>query len=88
LERKTLNQEQDLEGKYLCKEITNTEIPRFIKDTEAETSQCRRVCRLQKQQSFFDKVPSGLRPQPGGRADPQTSMRLPSQRRVGLQGRL
>jgi hypothetical protein len=47
-----------------------------------------RACGRQKQQSFLDRVPSGLHPQPGGRAETQTPGLLPCQRRVGLQGRL
>jgi hypothetical protein len=37
------------------------------------------------QQSFLDRVPSGLHPQPGGRAKTQTPDDLPCQRRVSLQ---
>jgi hypothetical protein len=46
----------------------------------------RRSSWSQKQQSFLDRVPLGLHPQPGGRADPQTSVYLPHQRRAYLQG--
>ena len=38
-----------------------------------ESTPCRRVCRPQKQQSFLDKVPSGLHLQSGGRAELPTS---------------
>jgi hypothetical protein len=41
--------------------------------------------RLQKQQSFWDRIHSGLHSQPGGRAETQTSKYLPCQRRVSLQ---
>jgi hypothetical protein len=41
-------------------------------------------CRPQKQQNFLDRVSSGLHPQPGGRAEHQTSVHLPCQRRACL----
>jgi hypothetical protein len=41
-----------------------------------------------KQQSFLDRVPSGLHPQSGGRAETQTAGHLPCQKRVSLQGGL
>jgi hypothetical protein len=47
-----------------------------------------RVCGQQKQQSFSDRVPPGLHPQRGGKAETQTSGHLLLQRRVGLQGGL
>jgi hypothetical protein len=47
-----------------------------------------RAPELQKQQSFLDRVFSGLHPQPGGRAETQTPRHLPCQSRVGLQGGL
>ena len=46
----------------------------------SETSPSRRACRQQKQQSFLDRILSGLHPQPGGRAETQTSGHLPHQR--------
>ena len=52
----------------------------------SETSLHRRVHGPQNQQSFLDKVASGLHPQPGGRAETQISVHLPHQRRVSLQG--
>ena len=45
-----------------------------------------RACGRQKQQSFLVRVPSDLHPQPGGRAETQTTGHLPCQRKVGLQG--
>jgi hypothetical protein len=42
----------------------------------------------QKQQSFLDRVPSGLHLQPGDGVETQTPGHLPCQRRVGLQGGL
>jgi hypothetical protein len=42
----------------------------------------------QKQQSFLDRVPSSLHPQPEGRAKNKFPGHLPCQRRVGLQGGL
>jgi hypothetical protein len=54
----------------------------------SETSPQRRTHRPQKQNSFLDRASLGLHPQPGGRAEPQSSVRLPCQRRVGLQGGL
>jgi hypothetical protein len=43
---------------------------------------------LQLQQSFLDRVPLGLHPQPGDRAETQTPGHLTCQRRVSLQGGL
>jgi hypothetical protein len=51
-----------------------------------ENSLHRRAHGQQKQQRILDKVPSGLHPQPGGRAETQTPGHLPCQRRVSLQG--
>lgn len=45
-----------------------------------------RACGGQKKQGFLDRVPLGLHPQPGGRAEPQTPGHIPCQRKVGLQG--
>ena len=67
----------------------------------SETSLLRRAHEPQKQQSLLDRVPSGLHPQPGDRAETQTSGHLPlpeeslpaesavttgTQERVGLPG--
>jgi hypothetical protein len=43
----------------------------------SESSPSRGTCWPQKQQSFLDRVPLGLHPQPGGRAETQTSGHLP-----------
>jgi hypothetical protein len=51
-----------------------------------ETSPHRRVHGPQKQQSFLDRVHSGLHPQPGDRPETLTFVHLPHQRRVSLQG--
>jgi hypothetical protein len=53
----------------------------------SETSPCRRTFRPKKQQSFLDRAPSGLHPQPGGRAETQTSRHLPHQRTISPPGR-
>ena len=47
----------------------------------SETRLHRRAHGLQKQQSFLDRVPSGLHLQPGGESEHQTSMHLPCKRR-------
>jgi hypothetical protein len=54
----------------------------------SETSPHRKAHWKQKQQSFFYRVPLGLRLQPGIGAETQMSGHLPHQRRVGLQGGL
>jgi hypothetical protein len=51
----------------------------------SQTSLLRRTRGPQKQQKFLDRVPLGLHPQPGGRADPQTSVHLHCKRRACLQ---
>ena len=46
---------------------------------------CTGVLRLKKQHSFLDTILWGPHPQPGGGADPQSSVQLPCQRRACLQ---
>jgi hypothetical protein len=60
----------------------------YLKYKNWETTLCRRAHEPQKQQSFLDRVPSGLHLQPGGRAETQTSVHVTRQRKVGLQGGL
>ena len=60
----------------------------YLESYFKETSPHRRAHGPQKQQSFLDRVPSGLHPQPGGRAETQTPGHLPCQRRISLQGGL
>jgi hypothetical protein len=52
----------------------------------SEVGPHRKACWRKKQQCFLDRVPTGLHPQPGGKTDPQSSVLLSCQVRVGLQG--
>jgi hypothetical protein len=63
---------------------TQTRLPSCILGL-SETTQSRRAWGQKKQLSFLDRVNSGYHPQPGGRAETQTSVNIPCQSRVSLQ---
>jgi hypothetical protein len=68
------------EGSYLKTQVRSpSSIPGL-----SETSLLRRALRVQKHQSFLDRIPFDFHPQPGGRAEPQTTVYLPHQRKACL----